>query len=373
VGPYDTVTLKATDPSALENWLNANGYALPDTFRPTVAAYVAGGFDFIALRLQPGQGVQAMKPVRVVTQVADVLLPLRMVAAGVGAQVGITLYVISEGRYEAASPFFNATVDDSQLTWSASQNRSNYQELSQQLMQGHSGHTWLTEFSGSVSLVPSSINEPCGAGGGPYFGGQSLADLYLSQCPCGGPSSCSTPLGVLTTPLDGAAESSADAAGEPGLPSDSGDMGDTGEVDGSESVEGGDATSAPDVAAYDSAGPAPDAACVAFTTCTSDFDDLDVAMVGLHPSDTWVTRLRAILAVNALAEGDLQIQATSPQTPVSNIHNANVYDDPSYSPCGSKGGCSASAEDQSPFGRWLVAGTFVFAVAALVRRRARRA
>lgn len=67
VGPYDQATLRATDPNALENWLTANGYVLPDAIRPTVNAYVAGGFDFIALRLQPGEGVQAMQPVRVVT------------------------------------------------------------------------------------------------------------------------------------------------------------------------------------------------------------------------------------------------------------------------------------------------------------------
>lgn len=364
VGPYDTVTLKATDPNALETWLNANGYALPDSFRPTIGAYVAGGFDFIALRLQPGQGVQAMKPVRVVTQGADVLLPLRMVAAGVGAQVGITLYVISEGRYEAATPFFNATVDDSKLTWSASQNRSNYQDLSQKLMQGHSGHTWLTEFSGEASLIASIVpgNGPCGAGGGSYFGGQSLADAYLSQCPCSGPFTCSPSLGglpPLATAVDGAAETSTDASD------------DTGELDGPPSLEGGDATSTPDSAIYDATGQSPDASCFSLATC-SDFDDLTVAMVGLHPASTWVTRLRAILAVNALAEGDLELQASSSQTPVSNIHSANVYDDPGFSPCGNKGGCSASAEDQNPFGRWLAAAMFVFAATTLVRRRSRR-
>lgn len=134
VGPYDTVTLRSTDPHALETWLDANGYAIADAFRPTIAAYVSEGFDFIALRLQPGKGVQAMKPVRVVTAGADPTLPLRMVAAGAGARVGITLFVVSEGRYEAHSPFFNAVIDDSKLVWLHAIGRSNYQDLSQALM-----------------------------------------------------------------------------------------------------------------------------------------------------------------------------------------------------------------------------------------------
>ena len=88
VGPYDTVTLHSTDPNALYDWLDANSYAVPDSMRPVIDAYVAGGFDFLALRLAPGQGVQAMQPVRVVSPGAGLTLPLRMVAAGAGAQLG---------------------------------------------------------------------------------------------------------------------------------------------------------------------------------------------------------------------------------------------------------------------------------------------
>ena len=181
VGPYDTATLKATDPRALQDWLGAHGYVLPTSMEPTIAAYVSGGFDFIALRLQPGLGVQAMQPVRVVTQGADLTLPLRMVAAGVGAQVGVTLYVVGEGRYEAAPPFQNAVVDDSKLFWFHTQNRSNYQELSESLMAQNGGRTWLTEFSGAATLVPSGQGT-CGRPGS--YGGTSIADLYVSQCPC---------------------------------------------------------------------------------------------------------------------------------------------------------------------------------------------
>ena len=70
---------------------------------PIIAAYVNEGFDFLALKLQPGQGVQAMRPVRVTTQGAGLTLPLRMVAAGTGATVGITLWVVADGRYEGVT------------------------------------------------------------------------------------------------------------------------------------------------------------------------------------------------------------------------------------------------------------------------------
>ena len=78
-----------------------HGYAIDPSVKPIIDAYTAEGFDFIALRLLPGQGVQQMKPVRVVTPGMSPTLPLRMVAAGTGANVAITLFVIGEGRYEA--------------------------------------------------------------------------------------------------------------------------------------------------------------------------------------------------------------------------------------------------------------------------------
>ena len=358
VGPYDTATLRSTDPHALETWLDANGYAISDAFRPTIAAYVSEGFDFIALRLQPGQGVQSMQPVRVVTAGADPTLPLRMVAAGAGAQVGITLYVISEGRYEAQSPFFNAVIDGSKLVWQHSLGRSNYQDLSQSLMQSNGGRTWLTEFAGTASLATSSNAPgacPFGSAGGAitYSPGESLGDVYYGQCQCNAPTLCAGPIFDLPASEAGV---SGDAGGDAGV-----DAG--GDADVSvDSGAGGDAVSTVDAGAC------------GMDPCAA-FDDLDVALVGLHPGDTWVTRLRSILPAGALSEGDLHIQAATPQTPVSNFYRAAVYDDPAYNPCpggGSQGGCSAGAAPANLVERGLVPGGFAFLAAALVRRRVRR-
>ncbi len=89
VGPYLTVQLKATDPNALATWLTDNGFTVPAAMKPVIDTYVAEKFDFLAMKLLPGQGVASMRPVRVTTHGANVVLPLRMVAAGTGAVVGI--------------------------------------------------------------------------------------------------------------------------------------------------------------------------------------------------------------------------------------------------------------------------------------------
>jgi hypothetical protein len=392
VGPYDTVTLRSTDPNALENWLASNGYVLPAAMRPTIAAYVSGGFDFIALRLQPGLGVQAMQPVRVVTQGADLSLPLRMVAAGVGATVGITLYVIGEGRYEAAPPFQNAVIVDPELFWYHVQNRSNYQELSQSLMAGNGGRTWVTEFAGKTNLVGSG-QQGCGQRGGFYYSGQSLADAYLGQCPC---PSVSLPEGGAMRPpaaeASAEAESSVDAPDEAtgegtdaanealadALVDATGDAQDDVTAAGpfEASLEASDDGASPQSPADASPAPAPDAMTPARVTtsqpvCTG--DDLGVALVGLDADNVWVTRLRAVLPANTLSERDLVVQAASDQSPVSNQHTAANYDDPTYSPCGDhSGGCAASASEPRDSGAYVAAGLFCFAAVAGARRAGRR-
>jgi Uncharacterized protein conserved in bacteria (DUF2330) len=371
IGPYDTATLHATDPDALYDWLVANDYDIPDGIRPVIDAYVAGGFDFIALRLAPGQGVQAMQPVRVVSAGAGLTLPLRMVAAGVGDQVGLTLYVIGEGRYEAQN-FPNAVFDDSKLQWLHAQNISNYEPLAEQIMQGDSGRTWLTEFSETTSLVGGPT---CSSGtfyGGVSYG-QSLASLYYAQCLCdaGAP------------PLDAGPGQPSDAAvlDAQGLdaalfdaPLPDAPPPDASPPDASPPDASG--TDAEQEASVDDAGFSPaeaGASATAQTSCTA-FDDLDVALTGMDPASTWVTRMRAIFPASALSEGDLVLQATAVQTPVSNQHQAAFYDDPTYSPCGANGGgggCSATRDERSGVGPWLVVGSLAFLGLALGRRRRR--
>ncbi len=151
VGPYDAVTVRSSQGEALGAWLVANGYEVPPALQPTIDAYTTAKFDFIALKLAPGQGVQAMQPVRVVTSGADLTLPLRMVAAGIGAHVGLELYVLSEGRYHPQN-FPDATVDFTKLAWDPHNNISTYSTLVQAALAANGGTGWLTESASQADL-----------------------------------------------------------------------------------------------------------------------------------------------------------------------------------------------------------------------------
>lgn len=144
VGPYETVQLEATDPQALHLWLAKNGFVVPDDVKPVIDTYVSEKFNFLALKLVPGKDVKEMRPVRVTTQGANVVLPLRMVAAGTGPVVGITLWVIGEGRYEPQN-FKSFYIKTDELVWDWTTQKSNYVDLRAQRTKESDGKAWELE------------------------------------------------------------------------------------------------------------------------------------------------------------------------------------------------------------------------------------
>lgn len=144
VGPYQTVTLRSTDADALSTWLRANSYAIPTSIEPVIRHYTDLHMDLIALRLRPGEGVQAMQPIRVRFATPSPVLPLRMVSAGIADKVGISLFVFSEGRSEAMN-FPNALVDRAHVAWDYGTSTSNYAVMFRAALTPSGGRAWVTE------------------------------------------------------------------------------------------------------------------------------------------------------------------------------------------------------------------------------------
>jgi hypothetical protein len=291
VGPYETVTVRASQGDALETWLVDNGFDVAAAMKPTLGAYAAEGFDFIALKLRPGAGVRAMQPVRIVSPGADASLPLRMVAAGIGSHVGLTLYVVTEGRYHTEN-FPDAVVDFTKLAWDPIESHSNFAALTEAAMAAGDGRGWITEYAGQPDVAIGGFS---GNGTNP-----PLSQAYQSLC-------------QPTYP----APETCDAGGPP-PPLDAG-----GGSDAASDASPSDAATSVDAAPHTCPPPQKPSLC----------DDLSIALDGLHTRDVWVTRLRAHLPADALAAGDLRLTPTSRQEAMTNLHHTDAYVDPSYDPC----------------------------------------
>lgn len=181
VGPYETVQLSASDPQALANWLASHGYVIPADVQDVVDSYVVDGFDFLAMRLVPGQGVDAMRPVRITTPGAGLTLPLRMVAAGTGATTAVTLWVVSEGRYQPQN-FPSFTIEQEELVWDWDVSKSNYSALRKQRFAESDGFAWHLETAepqyanNFQNLISLAQDDPQASGYGDELGAGAVAE-----------------------------------------------------------------------------------------------------------------------------------------------------------------------------------------------------
>lgn len=290
VGPFQTVTLSTKTPGVLDDWLADAGFNLPAESAPVIDAYIKEGFDFIALKLLPEKGIDEMKPVRVVQKGANPTLPLRMVSVGTGANVAITLYVISEGRWEAQN-FANTLVPTDLVAWDFATSSSNYSELREKTLAQNGGSVWLTNFSRQQALTTPlgrsfDINND-------FNFTNVLGEAYIRQGAKNGETTDST-CATAFRQFSGSSRLVVDPC-PPGVPS----------YDASCGTVAADETDARlfECGATDK---------VLETT----LDDIATALTGMHPKDVWVTRLEANLPRSALAN-DLVLTAATNQIEVS--------------------------------------------------------
>ncbi|MBI5515325.1 MAG: DUF2330 domain-containing protein [Deltaproteobacteria bacterium] len=155
VGPYQTVTLRGEDPMALRNWLRDNGYAVPRAIEPVIDHYVGLHMDFLALRLRPGEGINRMQPVRVMTPGYQPTLPLRMIAAGAADKVGLLLTVLAPSRIGAMN-FPNGEVQDRDLIWNwafPGNPQTDLRTAFDLINRANRGRAWVTESAFQLNRI----------------------------------------------------------------------------------------------------------------------------------------------------------------------------------------------------------------------------
>jgi hypothetical protein len=279
-----------------------------------------------------------MTPVRVITPGASPTLPLRMVAAGTGVDVSIVLYVIAEGQY-ATQNFPSATLDFSQLAWNWSLASSNYATLQQKAL-GSNG--FLTSFALPRGLR-AQILQTDGTPASFYASGPEtleayadFADLYFGE-----------------------------AAGDAGM------------MDTCTAIGAAIDAVAPGAKVVEAMGTPPAGTVASSTFSCNGFDDVATALVGMHPSDVWITRLEADLTRSALAQ-DLTLSASRSQAPVPSWHLAPTSIGSPCPPSSTIASPPPSHGSSCAAGRRpALANTSAGALAALglgllIRRRARR-
>ncbi len=292
VGPYETVTVRSTDPNALTTWLVDNGYTIPGEIQPVIDAYVNEGNDFLALKLQAGYGVQQMEPVRVITPGGDYLLPLRMVAAGIGSFVDIKLFVIAEQRY-GLPDLAEVSVVPKDVVYDFATNTSNYLEERNEALAQNRGKSFIVPFARRQAFRLPNQHPTLGTAQYRTSDGlgfaSSLADLYFKQAA-----------------IDDAVTATACAALD--------------RLDSSASVVESCPTGGCSASEIPSAG----------FVC-QEHSDLATALTGMVPANVWVTRIEMNPPSTAL-DADCIAEPAVAQTEVEPYVEALQFENPPCSP-----------------------------------------
>ncbi|UUU21645.1 DUF2330 domain-containing protein [Streptomyces sp. DSM 40750] len=111
LGPFEVARLTATDPDALGDWLDENGFELPDRLDAALEPYVQQKWEYVAIRLAPedseGSATDTplsgtLDPLHLTFASDELVYPMRLSHLATTPQA-LDLYVLAEHRMEPSS------------------------------------------------------------------------------------------------------------------------------------------------------------------------------------------------------------------------------------------------------------------------------
>lgn len=149
VGPYDRVILDARTVEDLRNWLNENGYQIPDAVDATLRPYVDAGAVFVAIKLLPGEDVGDLVPLRLTFPGAAPTVPIVPTAVATSPDLGIVVNVLGPSRAIPLN-YRHVQINEAAIDWLGG--GSNYFDVVAQAADEAQGRAFTTDFAGAHAL-----------------------------------------------------------------------------------------------------------------------------------------------------------------------------------------------------------------------------
>jgi hypothetical protein len=146
VGPYDSVTLQATDAATLVDWLEANGYDLPDGADARIAPYIADGSSFVALKLQKDRDAGDIVPLGLRYAGSDPVIPLQLTGVAAAPDFRLQPYVLG-ARRAVPENYLHVVINELAVDWLAV--GANYQDVVGRAADEAGGLAFATDFAGA--------------------------------------------------------------------------------------------------------------------------------------------------------------------------------------------------------------------------------
>jgi hypothetical protein len=160
-GPYAYDVVTSPDPNALIIWLRDNSYRITEEMEPLVAVYTDEGMVFLAMKLQPEEGVQDIQPIVMTYESQMPMIPLRLTAVAATPNMGVLTWIFADAQAVPVN-YANPTIKEDNLRVDfGSFGGTNYLNLLDQTVDLYQGRAFVTEYAQPTSsLVSSGPSDP---------------------------------------------------------------------------------------------------------------------------------------------------------------------------------------------------------------------
>jgi len=158
-GPYayDVVGTETGNSTALVDWLNENSYRITPEMEPLVQVYVQEGMVFLAMKLQPDQGVQDIQPVKMTYQSERPMIPLRLTAVAANPNMGVYTWIFGRAQAESQN-YAKLEVSDEQLSALPFGGGTDYLQQVATGIDQYEGKAFITEYAQPTSQLNVTDN-----------------------------------------------------------------------------------------------------------------------------------------------------------------------------------------------------------------------
>jgi hypothetical protein len=154
VGAFDVTVLQAANADEVSAWLATNGFLNAPEAPSLLQDYIDRGHVFVAVKLQPGAGVNEIHPLVIRYQGNEPCIPLKLTRVAATADMGVRAFFLGDQRVAPVS-YLEVSLNPARLDWVDV--GSNYNSMVSLAVDspGADGHAFVTEYAGSSSVVAS--------------------------------------------------------------------------------------------------------------------------------------------------------------------------------------------------------------------------
>ncbi len=145
VGPYDRAILLPDTVDALREWLDTNGYQIPEATDDRLAPYLEMGTAFVAIKLLPGEDSNDIVPLHLSFTSPNPAIPIIPTAVAADPDMGIIVQILGATR-AIPSNYLHVQINETALDWLGQ--GSNYADVVSQAADEAGGQAFTTDFAG---------------------------------------------------------------------------------------------------------------------------------------------------------------------------------------------------------------------------------